>query len=118
MHAKLLALCVTAGLLAGCRGEYRGEGTQQATREINGQLRAWQKSFEAKDVNGVMQMYAPGSALTAYDIVPPLQYKGADAYRKDYAEFFAQFADPYRSSSAMSTWRSVAALRWPMALSG
>jgi ketosteroid isomerase-like protein len=93
MHAKLL-LCVLAGLLAGCRGEHSGDATEEATREINGLLSAWQKSFEAKDVNGVMQMYAPGPALTAYDIIPPLQYKGADAYSKDYTEYFAQFAGP------------------------
>lgn len=54
----------------------------------------WVKAFEAKDVNGVMAMYVPGAALTAYDMVPPLQYKGADAYRKDYAQFFAQFDGP------------------------
>ena len=52
----------------------------------------WAKAFEAKDVDGVMAMYAPGTALTAYDIVPPLQFKGADAYRKDYSEFCSQFS--------------------------
>jgi ketosteroid isomerase-like protein len=41
-----------------------------------------------------MAVYAAGDALTAYDIVPPLQYRGADAYRKDYADFFAQFSGP------------------------
>lgn len=54
----------------------------------------WHKAFEAKDVNGVMSVYAPGATLVAYDVVPPLQYKGADAYRKDYTDFFAQFDGP------------------------
>jgi ketosteroid isomerase-like protein len=61
---------------------------------INQLFANWQKAFEAKDVDGVMAMYAKGDALTAYDIVPPLQYKGADAYRKDYADFFGQFDGP------------------------
>jgi ketosteroid isomerase-like protein len=39
-----------------------------------------------------MSLYAPG--VVAYDIVPPLQYVGADAYRKDYEEFFAQYEGP------------------------
>jgi ketosteroid isomerase-like protein len=39
-----------------------------------------------------MALYAPG--VVAYDIVPPLQYIGADAYRKDYEEFFAQYEGP------------------------
>ena len=34
-----------------------------------------------------MSVYAPGDAVVAYDVVPPLQYKGKDAYRKDYQEF-------------------------------
>jgi len=41
-----------------------------------------------------MAYYAPGDRLDSYDIVPPLQYKGAAAYRKDYAEFFKQFKGP------------------------
>lgn len=41
-----------------------------------------------------MALYAPGNQLIAYDIVPPLEYRGADAYRGDYAAFFAEFAGP------------------------
>ena len=76
----------------------RGCNCQQANQcereEIHQLLDQWAKAFEAKDVDGVMAVYAPGAALTAYDIVPPLQYQGADAYRKDYQEFFAQFDGP------------------------
>jgi ketosteroid isomerase-like protein len=39
-----------------------------------------------------MSMYAP--EVIAYDIVPPLQYVGADAYRKDYEQFLAQYDRP------------------------
>jgi ketosteroid isomerase-like protein len=95
MNAKLLALCVSTALLGGCRHEGdREEGPERATREIQTAYDNWAKAFAAKDLNGVMAMYAPGADLIAYDIVPPLQYKGADAYRKDYADFFAQFAGP------------------------
>ena len=51
----------------------------------------WARAFRAKDINTIMSLYAPGDALVAYDIVPPLQYKGQDAYRKDYEEFLAQY---------------------------
>ena len=33
---------------------------------------------------------APGDAVNAYDVVPPLQFEGKDAYRKDYVAFLAQ----------------------------
>jgi hypothetical protein len=38
-----------------------------------------------------MSIYEPGEGLIAYDIVPPLQDSGFDAYKKDYQEFFEQF---------------------------
>lgn len=41
-----------------------------------------------------MSLYEPGEALVAYDVVPPLQYKGFDAYKKDYQEFLDHFQGP------------------------
>ena len=38
-----------------------------------------------------MSIYEPGEGLIAYDIVPPLQYSGFDAYKKDYQQFLDQF---------------------------
>ncbi|GHO42059.1 YybH family protein [Ktedonospora formicarum] len=43
----------------------------------------------AKDLDKVMSMYAP--ELVSFDIVPPLQYVGADAYRKHWREAFSLF---------------------------
>jgi ketosteroid isomerase-like protein len=94
MGAKLLGLCASCVLLASCHAHAGRPGAADAQRQINAALVNWQKAFEAKDVNGVMAMYATGAAVTAYDLVPPLQYKGADAYRKDYSDFFAQVDGP------------------------
>lgn len=38
-----------------------------------------------------MSIYEPGQGLVAFDIVPPLQYTGFEAYKKDYQELLAQF---------------------------
>ncbi len=54
----------------------------------------WAKAFRAHDIDDIMSVYEPGDAVVAYDIVPPLQYKGHDAYRKDYEEFLAQYDGP------------------------
>jgi len=59
--------------------------------EIRALYDRWAKAFEARDIEGIMSVYAPGDAVIAYDVVPPLQYKGKDAYRKDYLEFLAQY---------------------------
>jgi uncharacterized protein (TIGR02246 family) len=62
--------------------------------EIRQLLDRWGKAFRAKDVNGIMSIYAPGDTLVAYDLVPPLQYVGWNAYKKDYEDFLAQYQGP------------------------
>src|ERR1700730_7227340 len=59
--------------------------------EIRQLLDRWAKAFRAKDLAGIMSLYEPGEELVAYDIVPPLQYTGYEAYKKDYQEFLDQF---------------------------
>jgi ketosteroid isomerase-like protein len=59
--------------------------------EIRQLLNRWAKAFHAKDLNGIMSIYEPGDALVSYDIVPPLQYTGYGAYKKDCQEFLDQF---------------------------
>jgi uncharacterized protein (TIGR02246 family) len=68
--------------------------TNNDEREIRALLDRWAKTFEAHDIDGIMSNYAPGDAVVAYDIAPPLQYKGKEAYRKDYLEFLAQYDGP------------------------
>jgi uncharacterized protein (TIGR02246 family) len=52
-------------------------------------LDRWAKAAQARDVDAIMSLYAPD--VVAYDIVPPLQYVGKAAYRKDYQEFLGQY---------------------------
>jgi len=59
--------------------------------EIRQLLDRWAKAFRARDLNGIMSIYEPGQALVSYDIVPPLQYTGFEAYKKDYQEFLDRF---------------------------
>ena len=65
-----------------------------STAEVREVLDRWAKAFRAKDIDAIMAVYAPGDALVAYDVVPPLQYRGKDAYRKNYEEFLAQYNGP------------------------
>lgn len=62
--------------------------------EIRNLLAQWQAAFRARDVNAIMSVYAPGEAVVAFDIVPPLGKTGRDAYRRNYEEFFAMFSGP------------------------
>jgi ketosteroid isomerase-like protein len=51
-------------------------------------------AFKAKDVDAIMKVYAPGRALVVFDVIPPRQYVGAAAYRKDWQTFLDSFAGP------------------------
>ena len=66
--------------------------SSQGEAEIRQLLDRWAKAFSAHDVSTIMSLYAPD--VVAYDIVPPLQYVGKDAYRKDYEQFLAQYEGP------------------------
>jgi uncharacterized protein (TIGR02246 family) len=59
--------------------------------EVRQLLDRWAKAFRARDLDGIMSIYEPGQALVSYDLVPPLQYTGFEAYKKDYQEFLDQF---------------------------
>ena len=51
-------------------------------------------AFKAKDVDAIMKVYVADDTLFVFDLVPPRQYVGAAAYRKDWQELFAGFDGP------------------------
>jgi uncharacterized protein (TIGR02246 family) len=48
-------------------------------------------AFNAGDVDAMMKNYIPGESLVVFDVVPPRQHLGADAYRKAWMGFFTHF---------------------------
>jgi ketosteroid isomerase-like protein len=50
------------------------------------------KAIHAKDINGIMSLYAPD--IVSFDIVPPLRYVGADNKRRAWQEAFAAYTGP------------------------
>jgi ketosteroid isomerase-like protein len=53
-------------------------------------------AVRAKGPDAIMKVYAPGSDLLVFDVVPPRQYVGADAYRKDWKGFLDTFKGPIK----------------------
>ena len=68
------------------------ENKKNDEAEIKGVLEGGVEAVRARDIDGVMSIYAP--ELVAFDIVPPLRYVGADAYRKPWEEVFSSFQGP------------------------
>jgi len=60
----------------------------EITRVIEGGVEA----LRARDIDGMMSFYA--RELVSFDIVPPLRYVGAEAYRKRWEETFSSFQGP------------------------
>jgi uncharacterized protein (TIGR02246 family) len=49
-------------------------------------------SIRAKDINGVMSVFAP--EVVSFDVGPPLQHGGGEAFMKRWQELFESFQDP------------------------
>src|SRR5260370_39386747 len=50
------------------------------------------RSLRDKNIEGVMSLYA--QEVVSFDIVPPLRYVGADAFRKVWEEVFSVYQGP------------------------
>jgi len=57
--------------------------------QIRRMIDGFVKAFRAKDINGVVAIYAP--EIVSFDLAPPLQYVGAEAYRKIFQDSFDSF---------------------------
>jgi ketosteroid isomerase-like protein len=51
------------------------------------------KALRAKDIDGVMPLYAPN--IVSFDLTPPLRYAGADGKRRAWQGAFATFTGPF-----------------------
>jgi len=70
-----------------------GAGDEAKIRALEEQFVA---AFNAKDVDAIMKVYVPGNSLIVFDVVPPRQYVGAQAYRDDWVKFFNMFKGPVK----------------------
>jgi uncharacterized protein (TIGR02246 family) len=72
-----------------------GGAAQAATTDV-AQIRSLEARFaeavRAKDVDAIMRAYTPG--VRVFDVEPPREYLGADAYRADWSAFMAGAAGP------------------------
>lgn len=53
-------------------------------------------AFNAKDLDAIMKVYVPDDSLLVFDVVPPRQYAGPSAYRKDWQELLGLFPGPLK----------------------
>lgn len=72
----------------------------------------YNEGFTTKDVDKVMSVYLSGKELFVFDVVPPREYRGSDAYRKDFEELFAAFPGPMKNTISEQTIHVVGSLAY------
>ena len=67
---------------------YAKGSDEDAIRKLNADI---VNAMKTKDLNTIMSFYQQSGDMVAFDVIPPLQYAGYDAYKKDWQEFVAMF---------------------------
>ena len=81
-----IAALLSAVLAATAHADDKGD-----IRQLEDRLVA---AFKAKNVDGIMACYAPDEGLVVFDAIPPRQYAGPKAWRKDNEDFLANYPGP------------------------
>jgi ketosteroid isomerase-like protein len=84
----VLLLVVLCSLTAPSFGKANDEA------QIRALAQSFQDAFNNKDLDAIMKIYAPGDQLLVFDLVPPRQYVGYDAYKKDWQSTLDLFDGP------------------------
>ena len=88
----LLFFFAMTALLCVYPGRVRGFADGQS--EITAAEQRIADGFKAKNIGQIMSCYVPDESLVVFDVIPPRQYVGAKAYRKDWEDLFAAFPGP------------------------
>jgi uncharacterized protein (TIGR02246 family) len=88
------ALLVTA-LFSGLA--LRVDAQSADEKAVRAMYESYNQAFRGKDINRILALYVQNESLVVFDAVPPRQYAGVRAFRKDYEEFFAIFPGPNSS---------------------
>lgn len=84
-----IAMVLALGMLASA-APARAQASDKAA--VESLYKQFSESFNKKDVKGIMALYAPDCFV--FDIMPPRQYAGWDAYKKDWEDTLAAFPGP------------------------
>jgi uncharacterized protein (TIGR02246 family) len=86
------ALLLLLGLTAGVRPATAQSKSSADEASIRALYNKFNDAFNKKDVDGIMSVYAPG--VFVFDVIPPREYSGWEAYKKDWQGLFSAFPGP------------------------
>jgi len=94
----LAAFCLS---LTSFAGDAHARSYAKDEKEIAALLDRFAAAVNAKDIDEIMKVYVP--EVFAFDMVPPRQYVGTDAYRKDWEGILAMKTIDYTISDVSIT---------------
>ncbi len=99
----LAALTVAVSCLATSCAPATSANNASDIADLNASLQRQVAAVNAKDIDAIMAYYVPDESLFVYDALPPRQYVGAAAYRKDWMGFLAVY--PSTVHAEVSDWK-------------
>ena len=93
---------VGLAVAAACVVSSCSRGNDEAA--VDASVQRFVAAINAKDINGIMAYYSPDERLLVFDALPPRQYVGAAAYRKDWEGLLAAY--PGAVHAEVSDWKS------------
>lgn len=92
---RFVFCAIGTALVAGCLGAALPARAQaRDEQEIRALEDHFAAAFNAKNLDAIMKVYAPGNDLFVFDVGVPRQHVGWDDYKKDWQEFLAMFSGP------------------------
>jgi ketosteroid isomerase-like protein len=105
MKAAILASAVCALALT-----HAAHAAPSDMAQIRGLEARFADAVRAKDLDRIMRIYAPG--VRVFDVSPPREYDGIDAYRADWGAFLAGAAGPINFTLSDLNVETEGALGW------
>ena len=93
-----ICLVLTALVLVAPALKTKSKAGAGAKSNDEAQIRRLEQNFgdavKAKDLSKIMANYQPGEKLVVFDVTPPREYVGWEAYKKDWQGFLGTFDGP------------------------
>jgi ketosteroid isomerase-like protein len=94
MNRRASMICAAVAVASSSMGAAQASSSDEAAvRALEAQF---SKAFSAKDIDAIMKLYVQDDSLVVFDVVPPRQYVGPAAYRKDWESFLGTFKGPVK----------------------
>ncbi|MGL5860051.1 MAG: YybH family protein [Phycicoccus sp.] len=62
---------------------------QSTVEQVLRVMDRWKAAFEAKSVDEMMSFYTEGTQFSAFDLMPPIEFRGGERWRDNWTTFFA-----------------------------